>query len=156
MNAEIITADGTKGVRQQMEHEHFADIESALLHASFLIPIGMRFKYEDMYKLLYSLDYKVDGFPGAVKQLHDAGTLLFGYDPGSWTTKHWYLDRSARVTYEETRRTKHEADEPEKREVSKQLHELAGKVNDSIESAFLDETLKCLGPVILFVSRQHH
>jgi len=144
MDAEIITDEGMKGVRQQMEDEHFANVDSALLHASFLVPVGMRFTYEGMYKLLNSLDYKLEEVPEAMKRLIKAGTLLFGYIDPNWTTKLYYLDRSARKEYEERLRRQRESGEPEKRDISKQLQELAGKVRDTQESVFLDETLKCL------------
>jgi hypothetical protein len=95
VDAEVITDAGMQGVRQLMEDEPFTDIESAILHAFYLIPIGMRASYESVYKLLNSLDFQVERFPDAMKRHHQEGTILHGFVDNNWTIKYYYLDRSA-------------------------------------------------------------
>ena len=140
MNAAL--DDATRNdVIAEMRKWRFDNMRSAIVHLAYAVPEGKRFTDHDCTMVLDTLECDTLMVSNKVEELRLNGVLLRKFD-ASLSTLVYYMERRARETYSNDLKKHERHPEPEKRDVSEQLKELAAEVTDAQEASFLEEKLK--------------
>ncbi|MCH8840193.1 MAG: hypothetical protein IH831_05865 [Planctomycetes bacterium] len=117
------------------------DLNDTVFYCAFFTPEGQRFSEADIGLILDELDIDTLGLHGTMAYFSVTRTFLSEHKNGQ---DQYRLLGNARREFEQRNPSLATDPEPELKEVSTELQEMAGDVSDDLESTFLDEALTCL------------